>query len=461
MNLFTKLFGSRAVLAPQSDTLYWVDRSMPLRTAIEAIAVSSDRQWLATCISHYSGFIREATIKRAAELGDSSFLEPIVDRVNDWVPEVRKAATDALLALLATIPVSDIVAILPKLRGLVLANRVNHRAWLLEFEQQLVRAGGSEAIIDAMSGEDFGMRRAAFLVARDHQLLPVAELVKHGLLSGDIVLAQCAMASLTNVQASDWDTCIGIAIASPFGSVRHSALQFVVRQQSDLQIDSLLRQFVFDPQGSLRSAAARIFAEHGGNVVGHCESMLDAGSLNARQIRAALSNLVEWTAPEVAETLARYAGDKRGEIRAHALMLLAKVCPARADDIALRALLDASRSVRKIGVRLCMRGAFVTLDQVGTMLAQSRDHAAATAICARDRWDSLACIALMIGDDDFDAGAALKRWIDVRSTAGWSKAGTQSRQILTEPSVVERLMDLAGDGKVELGSKLKEGGIDV
>jgi hypothetical protein len=88
---------------------------------------------------------------------------------------------------LATVPAERFVSILPRLRGLMSATRTDHRAWLFDFEQRLVQAGGTEAIVQAITGTDFHLRRAAYLAAIDHRLLSGSEIVKRGLLSVDAI----------------------------------------------------------------------------------------------------------------------------------------------------------------------------------------------------------------------------------------------------------------------------------
>jgi len=467
MNLITKIFGHRSPATVPAHTVYLAPGwSLPLRTAIETLAASTDRELVALCISHYSGYVREAAICRAVELGDSLFLELIAERVNDWVPEVRKCATNALLLLLATVPVEHFAAILPRLRSLMLATRADHRAWLFDFEQRLIQAGGSAAIIEAMTGADFRFRRAAYLVARDHHLLSVAELVKRGLLSGDIVIGQNAVAQLDQVDMSDRDTCIAIATASPFGPIRYAAFKFVVNDRVSVDTESFLWRTIFDPQAGLRAAAARLLIESGRDVIGRCSAMLEAGQLNIRQIRAALSLLADLRAPNTVAVLAKYADDARTEIRAHAVMLQAKVSPSLKDEIASRALLDVSRRVRKVGARLCTLGAFVPLDRIAAMLVQRGDRHAALTVCARDRWDCLACIVFIaelrgpnVRDCD-DMREALRKWIN-NPASSWTKPNDQHRQILSQRGVGSRLLDLAGNRQAELLARLREGGIEL
>ncbi|MPV67638.1 hypothetical protein [Burkholderia sp. BE17] len=433
---------------------------------IATLAVSIDGNVVAQCISHYSGYVREVAISRAVELGDDSLLDLIAERVNDWVPEVRQAAKDALLSLLTIVPATSFVSIVPRLRGLMLAKRADHRAWLLDFERRLVRAGGASAIVEAMTGPDFRLRRAAYLVAHDHQLLPVTEIVKRGLLSGDIMLARCAAELLDRVPVFDRDMCVAIAAMSPFGAVRFAAFKFVANDRVAPDTEPFLWRTVFDSQGSLRSAAAKLLADSGRDVVKHCRTVLEGGGINAKQVRAGLSLLAERGTPDATEVLARYVTDARTEVRAHALMLRARISPALKDEIASAALLDPSRKVRKVGVRLCTEGAFVSLDVVAGTLAQHGDHHAALMVCAREQWDTIACIALIIElatlcDQDYgDVREPLRKWIDDQ-TSSWTNPTDQHRQILFRPGVGLRMFDLAGAKQTALRVRMHEHGIEL
>jgi hypothetical protein len=217
--------------------------------------------------------------------------------------------------------------------------------------------------------------------------------------------------------------------------------------------------------GSLRSAAARLLIERGHDVVAHCNAVLNAGELTAKQVRAALSFLADQHAPEIVPALTKYASDARADIRAHAVALQAKFLPSHKDELASRALLDPSRKVRKTGVHLCAGGAFVSLELVKTMLVQHKDCRAALAICARDKWDRLTCIALITElhapaeDDCPDVKEVLRRWIE-DPTSSWTKPRGEQRLILSRPETRLRLLDLADDRKPKLLARLREVGIE-
>lgn len=174
---------------------------------------------------------------------------------------MRRAATSALLTLLATVPAEHFVRIIPRLRSLMLATRTDHRSWLFEFERRLVEAGGTKAIVAAMTGIDFRLRRAAFLVAVDHQLLSLNETIALGLNSGDIVLARLAVAMLDRAPVSERAKYIDLAAASPFGPVRLTAFNLISSDKRSSDYEPFLWRATLDSQGSLRTAAARLLAD--------------------------------------------------------------------------------------------------------------------------------------------------------------------------------------------------------
>lgn len=467
MNLIEKIFGNRQSPMALSHTVYLPPgEPMPLRAALERIAASTDKAFVSLCLSHYSGYARQAAIGRAVELGDRSLLGAIVERVNDWVPEVRRAATHGLLTLLATIPAEDFVPLIPRLRGLMLATRADHRSWLSDFERRLIEAGGRQAILDAATGTDFRLRRAAFFVMVDHQLLTLPDLIELGLGSGDIVVARSAVDLLDRIPIADRGKYIGLAMAAPFGPVRLAALDLIRDGTNVADYEPFLWRATLDSQGSLRSAATRLLTHLGRDVVARCSAMLDSGELTAKQVRAGLSLLAEQRTPDLVPTLARYASDVRAQIRAHVVALQAKWLPALKDQIASRALLDSSRQVRKAGVRLCMCGAFVSLDLINTMLAEHGDYRVALAICERDKWDSLACLALIAerqppASDVYSVlKVALRRWIE-DPTSSWTQPGVESRLILSSPAAVLRLFDLDRDREPKLRERLGEARITL
>ena len=118
----------------------------PLELTARTAELRDSRPALLVNLSHPDGFVREATV-RAVRLGQpQGALLPIVIRLCDWIPQVRRAATECLQALLDRATTEE------TLKALALALRIERRSRTGEVEQARQRllerlhgAGGLEA----------------------------------------------------------------------------------------------------------------------------------------------------------------------------------------------------------------------------------------------------------------------------------------------------------------------------
>ncbi|MDN7603738.1 hypothetical protein ACR42A_28500 [Burkholderia gladioli] len=485
MKLFDKLLGRRragataptALVPPGTPTairepmiLLRRQRSfLPLRDTLAQITSSNDPIFLADCLDNHSGHVREAALRRSAEIGESSLLALVAACLNDWVPQVRDVAIETMDRLLAIVPVQHFVVTLQPLRRLLHATRLDHRAWLLAFEQRYIEAGGAPVIIAAMNDGDHRMRRVAYSLVRDHRLLSQAELIRHGLTSGDVMLSRQAFALLGEADSDhcrEFDVLLPLAAASPFGTIRYAAFELAIQRIADADIEPLLWRAATDTHQLLRLTAARRLNERGHDVAGHFRSRLDSSGLRAREVRSILSLLIDLRVEDGPSLMEQHTRHPRAEIRAHALALLAKVTPSRHDELAARALLDPSAAVRGVGVRLCLRGAYVSLEQIETMLARHGDYRAALRITTRSVWDRLACLATIapLPAADVDREPLLRTTLDscLRDMSGYSiQASEAHRRRLSDPAALARLFELADERQPALRVRLREAGITL
>lgn len=467
MSLIPKIFCLRPPADAPHETIYFPKSNpVPLRAALARIAATDDRELLAEAICHYSGYVREAGIARCVEIGDPRFLAPIADRLNDWVPQVRKVAGDGLLTLLATTPAELFVPLLPKLRSLTQAMRTDHGPWLAKFEQRLVRAGGSAAISGALSSTDMRLRRAAFAVCLDHGLQSIVDLVRIGLASGDIVLARQAANLIDKVPHAEQQRCIELAMTSTFGPVRRAALRSILEQDDPAAMD-FAKRALLDPQGSLRYSTARWLMQRGFDALRHCVDTLDSGRLRPGQIRAVLSLLGELQGKEALPVIGQHTQSAHVEVRAQALILMAKLAPSTKDDIAARAMQDPSRRVRRTAALLCVRhGAFVSLAQLRGMLEQYGDHITALRIAKREKWDYLVCIAFVgqLCEPDErtreDLASAIDIWLATEGSS-WTRPSPAHMEVLAQPGMMTLLCNLANRSQALLVRRLLEVGVSA
>lgn len=466
MPLLTKLFGTRQKAdAPRHSVYLHQGNPILLQAALDEVAVTTNAELLIAWTNHYSGYIREATLARCVELRNPALLDCIVHRLNDWVPEVRRAAADGLLTLLAVLPIEHFIPLLPRLRTLTEAQRTDHGAWLFRFEQELVKAGGKGGIVAALHGSDFRLRRGAYSVCVAHHLLEPAQLAEYGLRSGDVLIARQAITLLEAFSLEVQLNYLQVAGVSNFGLIRTAALRAMLQRPSSQHVEDFVRDALFDPQGSIRGIARAWLTAKSIDVSGICSEALKSGSLTARQMRATLSLLAETGEAGASETIQRYADDPRVDVRARALLLWSRLTPTNGDEIANRALNDPSPKVREVGVLICTRqGAYVPLARVRALLNAHGDYRSALRICRREKWDHLACLGMVteLSGLDKDLRTELHEVLSVwlrQEGASWTKPTDEHVALLSQQEVAIGLRALAGNLAAQLEDRLQEYGI--
>jgi hypothetical protein len=93
---------------------------------------------------HHSGFEREMALRRMLGVHDRAVLLAVIERLNDWVPEVRKAAAGVYQSFLDEARVEELLACIDSLCRLQDKRRADHGA-LLRKTFDLVLEGRHEA----------------------------------------------------------------------------------------------------------------------------------------------------------------------------------------------------------------------------------------------------------------------------------------------------------------------------
>jgi HEAT repeat protein len=122
---------------------------------------------LAVAASHRSGHVRQAALEGLARAGDGRAIGIVLLRLDDWVPEVRQAASDALGSLLAPSHAGQLARLLPLLLTLKASRRRDHAAWIDRIEAILRSPEGRPKLLDACWTGDRRSRLAALVLALD------------------------------------------------------------------------------------------------------------------------------------------------------------------------------------------------------------------------------------------------------------------------------------------------------
>jgi HEAT repeat protein len=315
-------------------------------------------------VTSYSGFERQEAVEMLGRLRDARALPALLVRVNDWVPQVRRAALRAVRSLMDDAFVQAWGASLGAVVALARARRADHAILLEEVagflskptllvELQRQVANASPTAKRYVAELEW---RAADSDARRFQLLQAA------LAGQDIVLARAALVRLPSVRhPQQRRTLAGVACCSKFSPVRAAGLRMLL-DDPDIGTPSLVRHLCLDESPTVR-AIAWAAAQHCGEApaaVAEARNRFTSESTPARWKAAILLFLCTASPAEGIEKCRETAAAAAAPLRKAALqMLIAKSIGDEQQQWLQMALADKSPKVQRLAVQAVRRGAMV------------------------------------------------------------------------------------------------------
>ena len=434
MDIFRKLFGLQQAEPPAPIPLdcaaspgypdAW--RKVQIANLREAHALDDLRRYLRSS----DGFVRQAAVEHCARLDLPGLMELLIERLNDWVPQVRRAAQRALDDNLAHAAGAHIVAALPAVYRLEQARRAGHAAWIAGFEQAALARAGEDALLAALGQADVHVARAAFrLLAQSGQ--PGAAVLFCQVIpaSHDVVLASLAFDHLDHSAAGIDEAMLTRAMASRLTSVRVRALERLLATGAP----ELAAQALFARQSQVRAVARRSLARQGSDVASLYAGALQAPGQPRWKTVACLFELGQLRQPAWLGEVRVFLAHAAPAVREAAALAWLSLVPAARDEIALFALSDSSPRLHGLALRLVRRqGAYLPFAAVRDLLRAPEHRDSLLAFAAGDPWDWLETIASPAQGDE----TAPQRIVRMRAElAAWSRA---SVSVYTRPTPAQR-----------------------
>ncbi len=328
--------------------LLWTSGQKPPASWDEWIIKASDR----------NGFIREAAIHALAQSGHGPALRALLGRLNDWVPEVRRAALAAVNAFLVEEHAATWAASLGQVAALLRAGRADHSQVLERIAgfivQPSVMAQVKARYPDISRDGRRYLHRLEFVAAQGDDRF---EALQFALQSADIVIALMAAAEIhTIADASQKFELAGLACAGQFAPLRAAGLRKALKLGGRIA-SPLVEALCLDPNALVRSIALTSVAERGDAVRARAREIFRSDPAGRR--RAVAFDVMCVLDPECRESLAAKAcSDPAAVVRRTAFARsLAMIKDADRDPLIQRMLQDESALVRELAVGKIRRGA--------------------------------------------------------------------------------------------------------
>jgi HEAT repeat protein len=351
--------------------------------------------------SSTDGFKRENAVRRLGMLGNPLAIPYLIVRANDWVPQVRAAAYDALTRLLKTGNGEAFVASLPQILHLESCRRDDHSKLLQSVQEFLIREENRTALLNGLESRDSKLARTVVRLLVEHKLVATKELVTKGLAHSDVLVRSTVVDLLRDLEGDDFESLVQEAMRDPYMPVRREAFQQLL-QSSRPQGLVTARELLFDRSASIREIAVRQLLAEGEPV-----EQIYASALAGNRDRLAIVRCVLWAwglmnSRARIETVKEFLDSRFSTARRAALTSISKLLRADAAPYLERSLADPSPAVCNEAARLISR--FDVAPDVETLIviAKSKGPSHVARACCRvvragSKWSWLRFILAVYG----------------------------------------------------------------
>jgi HEAT repeat protein len=350
---------------------------------------------------HWDGFKRENAVRRLGMLGNPVAIPKLIVRVNDWVPQVREAARNALLKLMTPENAKVFAESLPDLFHLKTCGRDNHTRFIAYVLEYLLKDENSKSIREVAFSLEPKVARIAVRLCFDHSLLERDELVTKCLSHPDVLVRNIAASYLREVSGEILDVLLKLAIKDPFMPIRREAFQIYLKSSPE-QGEVVANSFLFDRHISIRELAITHLLRKGVDVRSIYYFEVTSGSQSISRRKFAILGLAYLGAKEEIPLILQHLDNKSPGIRKSAIQALEKLMGDESKSLLVVALDDSSSSVAKEASRLIakLKLKFGSHEIEDVINIQGNPHTLLLAIGAMkksNKWERLIFLLRVLG----------------------------------------------------------------
>ena len=229
---------------------YWENRRH--HEALEALAAcNGESDWL-SLTDHSNGFVREVAVRELGELPSPAALAALLERLNDWVPQVRQLACAGVQRYLAAEHAPALLHALPQLMALAERQRADHGQTLAAARTALQAPEVRDTVEAALLARHGKAARFLFALLHDASAQPAA-LLQMALAHGEMTVRQMAVSACLSLPAEQAVPLLLHALDTPGASVRVKALHALLGLLNEPR--EMLRGALLDASPAMRSLA--------------------------------------------------------------------------------------------------------------------------------------------------------------------------------------------------------------
>ncbi len=290
-----------------------------------------------------NGFQREAALRHLMRSGNPAALPVFLERLNDWVPNIRRVAHEAIEGLMRDEHAATWINSVPTVLRLREQRRADHSAIVARALQLVLRPRHVDLMLEAIESKDVQIARAAARLCIEHALAEPAILIERLIRQPDVVARDLAAGLLRTIEGEAFESAATRLVGDSHMSVRREALQLLLLRRPAVGLQHA-REGLFDSGSWIRSISQRALKDHAIDTLPLLLTAL-VPSVPLRRQQAALYGLADAHREIAPQHLLPYIGHPQPSLRRSALQALARCNTDLARPLLLLGLCDESPSV--------------------------------------------------------------------------------------------------------------------
>jgi HEAT repeat protein len=351
--------------------------------------------------SHSNGYVREAAVRALAGGRAGGELPFLLIRLNDWVPQVRLAARQAVIDRARPEHARHFIEYLPLVFRLERVERRDAGEVIEPVLALLNRPECREAMLEAMTDGDRHVRRAVFrtLIAADKDAARKA--IQLGLGSSDTVIRlMAAREGRVRLNGEELEGALARMLRDRFMPVRREALYGYFEQLPHAALDRL-ESSQFDPHASIRETA-RFFLRKRGERDPAAPYRDRLSNADGPDLAVAIAGLGETGIAADAARVEGFLGHSSAAVRRETVRALGRLDAGRYAEQFLTALSDPAGGVVNAARQIVRRQLFgippERLESIFQSTTQPHSRRAVVSVIAElNWWDGAAILTTIVG----------------------------------------------------------------
>lgn len=234
----------------QAPSSSWADRRR--NEALELLAdVESNKTWLELS-THYNGFIREVVVRKLCSHPSPEALVALIERLNDWVPQVRDLAAAGLKHYLLPSQAQALLFALEPIIALAARRRVDHGPTLMAVRAVLQSPDIRDEVYTNFLARQGKAARYLFALLLEQDTAPET-LIRSALAHRELTVRLIAVSTCQKLPVAHARQLLLEALSRPGAKVRVCVLRALLPLLDDPK--PVLRKALMDTSPSIRSLA--------------------------------------------------------------------------------------------------------------------------------------------------------------------------------------------------------------